>query len=54
MKHHHEITAVLRGVASDGGPGWAARCEDCDVITFGGFPTALAAIEACEREDHEE
>lgn len=40
----HRGYAVRRGTTWDGQPGWAARCHDCEAITFGGAPTRQAAI----------
>lgn len=44
----HKIITIERGDAYTEtgeyiGQGYAARCEDCDAITFGGFPSRSSA-----------
>lgn len=52
----HKLITVERGDAYDDagrriGAGYAARCTECDAITFGGFSSRTAAREALR--DHE-
>lgn len=44
MTSHRVVTFERQG-------GYAARCEDCDGITFGGFPSRSAAREALTHEE---
>lgn len=32
------------------GEGWAASCDDCEAVTFGGFPTKRAALNALDHD----
>lgn len=43
---HAVITVTRAG-------GYAARCESCGRVTFGGFETRAAARDALEREGHD-
>lgn len=42
-RNRHRVVTVPRGTTEDGRPGFAARCEDCDAITFGGNSSRSAA-----------
>lgn len=44
----HEVVTVERGTTWDGKPGFAARCDTCGAITFGGAPSRRAAREALD------
>lgn len=48
----HKTTTFERGTSGDKGErkGYAARCETCGAVTFGGFPSKTAAKEALEHE----
>lgn len=51
MSGRHKVVTVPRGTTDDGAQGYAARCEDCTAITFGGFTsrsTARAALDGHE------
>lgn len=44
----HKVVTMRRGTTWDGKPGWAARCETCGTLTFGGARSADEARRALD------